>query len=170
MQDADHVEIRVCFAKIPARPRPVQNHAFQVCRCEFLQPLDQFRQFCVCREHFESIPFAQRYQLPEAPPPPLLPPPNPPNPPPPPLPPKPPPLQPPPPPPQSLPERLPALSASTPSRNQSKPLPPDPPPRRPPLREDRLPIAANNRIKPSTSQTPQFVLSARPSRFPPAGG
>src|SRR6266480_2930417 len=103
-----------------------------------------------------SPPFllSQPYQLPEAPPPPLLPPP--------------PPLQ--PPPPQSLPERLPALSASIPSRNQSKPLPPDPPPRRPPLREDRLPIAANNRIKPSTSQTPQFALSARPSRFPPAGG
>src|SRR6266705_124575 len=113
------------------------------------------------------FPLSQPYQLPEAPPPPLLPPPNPPNPPLP-LPPKPPPLQ--PPPPQSLPERLPALSASIPSRNQSKPLPPDPPPRRPPLREDRLPIAANNRIKPSTSQTPQFALSARPSRCPPAGG
>src|SRR5438105_4994456 len=143
MQDADHVEIRVCFAKIPARPRPVQNHAFQVRRCEFLQPLDQFRQFCVCREHFESIPFAQRYQLPEAPPPPLLPPPNPPNPPPPPLPPKPPPPQSPPPDRPPLP-----LFASIPRRNQRQPLPPAPRPPRP----ERLPIARKRIIRTRMTQ------------------
>src|SRR6266576_1636498 len=168
MKDANHIEVRVSFAKVTASSRSEQNDAFEVCTGEFFQSVDQFRQFSFRGEHFTSVPFIPRYQLPEAPPPPLLPPPNPPNPPPPPKPPPPQPLQ--PPPPQSLPERLPALSASIPSRNQSKPLPPDPPPRRPPLREDRLPIAANNRIKPSTSQTPQFALSARPSRFPPAGG
>src|SRR5438132_490786 len=89
MQDADHVEIRVCFAKIPAGRRAKQNNAFQICRREFLQPSNQFCKFCVRGLHFESIPFKRSYQLPEAPPPPLLPPPNPPNPPPPPLPPKP---------------------------------------------------------------------------------
>src|SRR6266513_2303765 len=70
----------------------------------------------------------------------------------------------------------PLLPPPNPPNPPPPPLPPKPPPlqppppRRPPLREDRLPIAANNRIKPSTSQTPQFALSARPSRFPPAGG
>src|ERR1700731_241914 len=68
--------------KVTARSRPKQNHAFEVCPCEFLQPVDQLRQFCFCGEHFESVPFIPRYQSPEAPPPPLLPPPNPPNPPP----------------------------------------------------------------------------------------
>src|SRR5690348_9903624 len=99
MQDANHVEVRMSFAKIPACRRPVQNHAFEICRCEFLQPSNQFCKFRVRGNHFESIPFAQRYQSPDAPPPPLLPPPNPPNPPPPP--------PPNPPPPQSPPELLP---------------------------------------------------------------
>src|SRR5216684_3729525 len=99
----------------------------------------------------------RRYQSPEAPPPPLSPPPNPPNPPPSLPPPKPPPPQ----PPESPPERLPALSASIPSRNQSKPLPPDPPPRGPPPREDRLAITKKNTINPSTNQSPRF-----PPRLP----
>src|SRR3989475_12557775 len=149
MQDADHVEIRVCFAKIPAGRRAKQNNAFQICRREFLQLSNQFCKFCVRGLHFESIPFKRSYQLPEAPPPPLLPPPNPPNPPPPPPPPKPPPPQPPEPPP----ERLPALSASIPSRNQSKPLPPDPPPRRPPPRADRQPLTRQSATKPTTNQS-----------------
>src|SRR6266550_829334 len=94
--------------------------------------------------------FIPRYQLPEAPPPP----------------PKPPPPQPPEPPP----ERLPALSASIPSRNQSKPLPSDPPPRRPPPREDRLAITKKSTIKPSTNQSPRFPARAPVFRICPAGG
>src|SRR6267378_3452129 len=104
MKDASHVEIRMSFAKILARRRPEQNKGFEIRRGEFLQPPDQFRQFCFRGEHFSAVPFLQRYQSPEAPPPPLLPPPNPPNPPPPPSPPPPPPK---PPPPQLPPERLP---------------------------------------------------------------
>src|SRR5258708_749100 len=94
-KDANHIEVRVPFVKVTARGRTEQNDAFEVCRREFLQPVDQFRQFCFCGEHFASIPFIPRYQSPEAPPPPLLPPPNPPNPPPSLPPPKPPPPQPP---------------------------------------------------------------------------
>src|SRR5258708_4854386 len=128
-KDANHIEVRVSFVKITPRSRPEQNDAFEVCRREFLQPIHPLHQLCFCGAHFESVPFIPRYQSPEAPPPPLLPPPNPPNPPPsPPPPPKPPPPQPPSPPP----ERLPALSASIPRRNQSKPLPPHPPPQPPP--------------------------------------
>src|SRR6266480_6945661 len=158
MKDANHIEVRVSFAKVTARSRSEQNDAFEVCTGEFFHPVDQFRQFSFRGEHFTSVPFIPRYQLPEAPPPPLLPPPNPPNPPPP---PKPPPPQPPEPPP----ERLPALSASIPSRNQSKPLPSDPPPRRPPPREDRLAIT-----KPSTNQSPRFPARAPVFRICPAGG
>src|SRR6266852_4515289 len=137
MQDANDVEVRMSFVKIPARGRPEQNNAFEICRREFLQPLDQFRQLRFRREHFPSIPFTQRYQLPEAPPPPLLPPPNPPNPPPPPPPPKPPP-----------PERLPLLLASIPRRNQRHPLPPDPPP----PRRERLPMTRKKIIRRSMIQ------------------
>src|SRR5258706_7953099 len=148
MKDTSHVEIRVSFAKIPARCRPEQNNGFEIRRGEFLQPLDQFPQFCFRGEHFSAVPFLQRYQSPEAPPPPLLPPPNPPNPPPPPSPPPP-----KPPPPQLPPERLPLLLASIPSRNQSKPLPPDPPPRDPrPPRPDRLPITRKKIIRPRMTQ------------------
>src|SRR5260370_14654568 len=146
MKDANHVEIRMSFAKIPARRRTEQNNAFQIRRREFLQPLHQFRQFRVRGVHFESIPFLQRYQLPEAPRPPLLPPPHPPNPPPPPPPPKPPPPQ--PPPPQPPPERLPLLLASLPIINQSKPPPPDPPPPPP----ERPPPPQTETISPLTTR------------------
>src|SRR5216684_1559050 len=108
----------------------------------------------------------RRYQSPEAPPPPLSPPPNPPNPPPSLPPPKPPPPQ----PPESPPERLPALSASIPSRNQSKPLPPDPPPRRPPPREERPPISRKNAIKASKYHSPRFPRPPPLFRIRPAGG
>src|SRR5260370_6966442 len=157
-KDETHIEVRVSCVEITARSRSEQNDAFEVCPREFLRPVDQLRQFCFCGEHFESVPFIPRYQSPEAPPPPLLPPPNPPNPPPslPPPPPKPPPPQPPEPPPEPPPERLPALSASIPSRNQSKPLPPDPPPPQPPPRQDRPPITKKSTIKPSTNHSPRF--------------
>src|SRR5437879_13532202 len=166
MKDTNHIEVRVSFAKVTARSRSEQNDAFEVCTGEFFQPVDQFRQFSFRGEHFTSVPFIPCYQLPEAPPPPLLPPPNPPNPPPSPPPPKPPPPQPSEPPP----ERLPALSASIPSRNQSKPLPPDPPPREPPPREDRLAIPKKSTIKPSTNQSPRFTTRAPVFRICPAGG
>src|SRR5258706_5525113 len=165
-KDANDIQVRVSFVKVTARSRPEQNDAFEVCRREFLQPIDQLRQFCFRGEHFESVPFIPRYQSPEAPPPPLLPPPNPPNPPPSPPPPKPPPPQLPEPPP----ERLPALSASIPSRNQSRPLPPDPPPRGPPPREDRLAITTKSTIKPSTNQSPRFPPRLPVFRIRPAGG
>src|SRR5260370_28515635 len=158
MKNANHIEVRVSFAKVPARSRAEQNAAFEICTGEFFQPVDQFRQFCFRGEHFESVPFIPRYQLPEAPPPPLLPPPNPPNPPPSPPRPKPPPPQPPVPPP----ERLPALSASIPITNQSTPRPADQTPPGPPPREDRLPITKKSTIKPSTNQSPTF-----PPRLPP---
>src|SRR5712664_3933977 len=106
MKDANHIEVRVSFAKVTAPSRSEQNDAFEVCTGEFFQPVDQFRQFCFCGEHFTSVPFIPRYQLPEAPPPPLLPPPNPPNPPPSPPPPK--------PPPPNLPSRLPNASPRCP--------------------------------------------------------
>src|ERR1700682_2478206 len=54
-KDANHVEVRVSFVKVTARSRPEQNDAFEVCRREFLQPVDQLRQFCFCGEH--SYPF-----------------------------------------------------------------------------------------------------------------
>src|SRR6266404_1071274 len=148
MKDANHIEVRVSFAKVTASSRSEQNDAFEVCTGEFFQPVDQFRQFSFRGEHFTSVPFIPRYQLPEAPPPPLLPPPNPPNPPPP--PPKPPP-PPQPPPPQLLPDRLPELFESIPRRSQSQPLPPNPPPR-PPLPEERLPITRNKTITPRMTQ------------------
>src|SRR5713226_4737819 len=147
------------LVKISARGRPEQNDALQICRREFLQSVDQFRQFCFRGEHFSAVPFLQRYQLPEAPPPPLLPPPNPPNPPPPPPPPKPPPPQ--PPPPQPPPERLPLLLASIPSRNQSKPPPPDPPPPRP----ERLPMTRKKIIRPRMTQNTGNPIFPLPSRF-----
>src|ERR1700687_6089300 len=165
-KDANHIEVRVSFVKVTARRRPEQNDAFEICTCEFFQPVDQLRQFRFCGEHFTSVPFTPRYQSPEAPPPPLLPPPNPPNPPPSLPPPKPPPPQPPEPPP----ERLPALSASIPSRNQSKPLPPDPPPGRPPPREDRLAITKKSTIKPSTTQSRRSPPRLTAFRIRPAGG
>src|SRR5467141_1790268 len=149
-KDANHIEVRVSFVKITPRSRPKQNDAFEVCRREFLQPVEQLRQFCYCGEHFESVPFIPRYQSPEPPPPPLKPP--------------------PPQPPEPPPERLPALSASIPSKNQSKPLPPDPPPRRPPPREDRLAITKKSTIKPSTNQSPRFPPRAPVFRIRPAGG
>src|SRR5467141_5184286 len=54
-KDANHIEVRVSFVKVTARSRPEQNDAFEVCRREFLQPIDQLRQFCFCGEHFESF-------------------------------------------------------------------------------------------------------------------
>src|SRR6266436_7461391 len=148
MKDASHVKIGVFRAKIPTCRGPEQDNGFEIRPRKFLQPPDQFRQFRFRRKHFASVPFCQRYQPPEAPPPPLLPPPNPPNPPPPALPPPP-----KPPPPQPPFERLPALSASIPSRNQRKPLPPDPSPRDPrPPRPDRLPITRKKIIRPRMTQ------------------
>src|SRR5713226_2501403 len=138
-KDANHIEVRVSFVKIAAHRRPEQNDAFEVGRRIFLQPVDQFCQFCFCGQHCASIPFIQPYQLPEAPPPPLLPPPNPPKPPPPPPPPKPPPN---PPPPQPPLDPRPELLASIPSRNQRQPLPPDPPLR--PL--ERRPMVEKKKI------------------------
>src|SRR6266404_590100 len=158
MKDANHIEVRVSFAKVTASSRSEQNDAFEVCTGEFFQLVDQFRQFSFRGEHFTSVPFIPRYQLPEAPPPPLLPPPNPPNPPPPPPPPNPPPPQPPPPePPFELPN-------SVPSRNQSKPLPPGPPPR-----DDKLAITIKNRINPNRNQIPGIPPLSPSFRILPAG-
>src|SRR5216684_4462949 len=160
MQDANHIEIRVSFVKITTRSRPEQNDAFEVCRGEFLHPVDQFRQFCFRGEHFSAVPFLPPHQSPEAPPPPLLPPPNPPNPPPPPPPPKPPPPQPPF-------ERLPVSLASIPSRNQSSPPPPDPPPR---PRPERLPTARKRINRPRMTQNIGNPMPPPRFGFRTAGG
>src|SRR5438105_5906503 len=55
-QNAHHVQVRVSFAKIAARRRAKQDHAFQICRCEFSEPFHQFCQLCIHRKHFRLIP------------------------------------------------------------------------------------------------------------------
>src|ERR1700686_3700103 len=82
-QNAQDVEIGVCFVKIVARGGAVQNNRLKVIPRRFMQPLDQVFQRLVYISNRNPAYSSKLYQLPEAPPPPLLPPPNPPKPPPP---------------------------------------------------------------------------------------